>query len=468
MEKNKKADVVLVSVEKGFLPSYALPSLESFLSHEGIKTEILYPTIANDSISSLVSKIKELKPKILGIGGLFGDRFIIQGIIKSLAFYRKDFKIVLGGNLATPIPEFILEKLNPDIVVIGEGEIIFSRLARKILGNQDYHEIGGLVFKEDGKIKNSGPGEYVEDLNTLLPLNYEKIPMEYFINVYKFYKDSTRNNFFTPASRLGAVFSGRGCPYKCNFCYHYGKLRLASISNVIAQIKELKERFNINLLQFADDLVLVDKKRTLELCDALMKEDLNLQYAASAHLNCLDEEMVIALKESGFVQIGLGLESGSQDILNRINKGIKVGQIKEGLDLLRKYKINWNGNIQIGQVGETLSDIKKTRDLFYPYIDELSTLSVAITTPYPGTPLYHYGLKNALIKDNDFIFNKLGDLRKLVVNFSKIHNWQIRFLRFKLALEFDLKKLEVTKGVLSACLFILKTVFGKLWRKSHG
>jgi len=466
MNKNKKADVVLISVENGFLPSYGLPSLESFLSQEGIKTEILYPVISNDSISLLVSKVRALKPKIIGIGGLFGDRFIINNIIRALGPLRKDFKIILGGLLATPIPEFVLERLNADIVVVGEGELIFPKLVKTILADQDYREISGIVYREDGNIITTAPGNYIEDLNMLLPLNYEKIPMEHFINIFKyFYKYSTRNNLFTPRTRLGVVLTARGCPYQCNFCYHYGKVRLASLPNIIAQVRELKERFNINLLTFADDLTLINKKRTLELCDALNKESFNLKYIANAHLSCFDEEMVVALKRSGFVQIGVGLESGSQDVLDKINKGTKIEQIREGLDLLKKYNISWCGGIQIGQVGETLADVKKTKDLFYPYVDELSNLSVSITTPYPGTPLYYYGLKSGLISSVDFLYQKLGDLGKLYVNFSKIPDWRIRFLRLKLVTEFDMKKLKKIKGVPLAYLLFLKLIFEKILMK---
>jgi len=465
MYKNDKADVVLISVENGFLPSYSLLSLESFLSREGIKAELLYPVLTHDPPVSLARKVNEISPKIVGIGGLFADRFIVQRIIQSLTPYRKNFKIVVGGNLVTPIPEFMLEKLSADIAVVGEGEIIFTRLVKHILKKEDYHEIGGLVFKDDGVIKSSGPGKYVEDLNELPPLNYEKMPMEYFINVYKFHKNITRNNFFKPTSRLGVVFSGRGCPYHCNFCYHHGKLRLLDIPNVIAQIKALKERFNFNLLQFGDDLLLINKKRTMELCNTLIKEKLNLEYIASGHLNCLDEEMVAALKESRFVQIAFGLESGSQPILDRINKGVKLEQIKSGLDLLRKYKINWNGAIQVGQIGETMEDVKKTRDFYYSQIDELSTISVAITTPYPGTPIYHYGLETGLIKNNDQLFNGLGDLRSLVVNFSKLSSWRIYYLRLKLAFTFDLKKQRIMRGNLKGCLFLLKTLFMKIFDK---
>ncbi|MFH1317465.1 MAG: radical SAM protein [Candidatus Omnitrophota bacterium] len=459
---NKQVDVVLISVECGFLPSLAALSLESYLNKAGIKAEILYPKISRDSLQTLIKKILEFKPSVVGLGGLFNDRFIIKKIIEALGPYRKNFKIVIGGNLVTPIPEYMVDKLSADIGVIGEGEIIFTKLVEKILEDKDFSGIGGLAFKEDDKVIFTGQGEYIKDLNELPSLNYEKIPMEYFVSVYKFYKNITRNNIFTPSSRLGAVFTGRGCLYECNFCYHFNTLRLLKIPAIILQMKELKERFSINMVRFLDDLTLVNKKRTLEFCQALLKEKLNLKYIVSAHFNCLDKEMVIALKESGCVQIALGLESGSQEVLNRINKGVKVEQIRQGLELLRKYRINWNGGIQVGQLGETKNDVKKTKNLFYPYISELATVSAAITTPYPGSPLYNYGLKSGLIKDNEDFFNKFRNLQGLTVNFSKMSNLRVNYLRLKLAFDFDFKKQKILRGILGVYLFLLRMLIMKI------
>jgi radical SAM superfamily enzyme YgiQ (UPF0313 family) len=452
----KHADVVLISVEEGPLPSFGIPSLDAYLSQSGIISEILYPKVSAYSLDDLIIKISELNPSVVGIGGLFNDRFIIKKIIDGLRPYRKNFKIVIGGNLVTPIPEFMLQKLSADIVVVGEGEIIFTKLVKKIIGGEDYSDIGGLVFREGNNVVTSGKGEYIEDLNELVRLNYEKIPMEYFVDIYKFYRNFTRNNLYTPSSKMGTVFTGRGCPHRCNFCYHFNKLRLLKIPAIIPQIKELKNRFKVNMITFADDLALVNKHRTLDLCRALINERLDLKYLATAHFAILDEEMVLALKEAGFVQLALGLESGSGEILKRMNKATMVGQIKDGLNLLRKHKISWNGGVQIGQLGETEQDVRKTIELFYPRIDELSTVSVVITTPFPGTSLYDYGLKLGIIKDMESSFYKIYDLHTLVANFSKISNWRVYYLRLKMALMFDLRKQQKISGKWVAYLFLMK------------
>lgn len=127
-------DVVLISMQRGFLPSYGMLYLETFLNKAGINAEIFYPIIQNGLGNGFIKGILELKPKIVGIGGLYDDRFVIKELIGTLEPYRKEFKIVVGGNLVSPIPEYMLRKLSADIVVVGEAEIIFTKLVENILG----------------------------------------------------------------------------------------------------------------------------------------------------------------------------------------------------------------------------------------------------------------------------------------------------------------------------------------------
>lgn len=463
------SDVVLVSMQNGSLPSYSMLYLDAFLMQEGIETEIFYPFITREQQANLVKKITNLHPKVVGIGGMYDDRFRVKGLIDALAPYRNQFKIVVGGDLVTPIPGFMLTKLSADVVVVGEGELVFPRLVENILGGKDYADVGGLVFKTGNESVVTGPGQFLEDLNTLPPLNYDKIPMEYFINVFPAYKTNTRMSFiYKPGTRLGAIPSGRGCPFPCNFCFHYHKMRQVKTSNIIAQVKEFRERFNINLIRFVNDITFLGKKQTLEFCRAWQEEKVHLPYMISAHFHSLDEEVVMALKESGCVQIGLGLESGSQRILNRINKKVTLEQIRNGIELLNKHKIFWNGGIQIGQIDETEEDVRQTIAFYYPYIDERSTISPLITTPYPGTPLYNYGLSTGLIKNHEDAYNKFKNLRSVSFNFTKMSEWKIRYFRFKMILLFDIKKQVKARGLVRGLGFFIKTVFLKLIEKLKG
>jgi radical SAM superfamily enzyme YgiQ (UPF0313 family) len=453
-------------MQNGLLPSYSMLYLDAFLNQKGIQTEIFYPLITHERQPDFAKKIADLHPKVVGIGGMYDDRFTAKRLIESLSPYRSHFKTVVGGDLVTPIPEFMLTKLKADVCVVGEGEIVFSRFVENILGGKDYFNVGGLVFNAGNKIISTGPGQFVEDLNTLPRLNYDKIPMEHFINVFPGYKTNTRTSLvYKPGTRLGSIPTGRGCPFTCNFCFHYHKMRQIKISNIIAQAKELQERFNINLIRFADDLTFLRKKQTLEFCRAWQDERVNLNYMISAHFSGIDEEVVLALKESGCVQVGLGLESGSQRILDKINKKVKLEQIRSGIELLNKHKVLWNGAIQIGQIDETEEDVRRTITFYYPYVNERSTISVLITTPYPGTPLYNYGLSTGLIKSHEDAYQRFKNVRSISFNFSRMSEWKIRYLRLKIILIFDITKQVKMRGIVKGMGFFIKTVFLKLVEK---
>jgi len=460
-----QSEVVLVSMLNGFLPSYSMLYLDAYLSKKSINAKILYPLIEGGMGKGLIDKIIKSHPRIVGIGGLYGDRFAVKALIDALKPYRKDFKIVIGGNLVTPVPEFMVEKLGADIAVVGEGELIFSELAEKILGGADYRKICGLVLRENGKTVSTGAGEYIKDLSSIPALNYGKLPMEYFINVFKFYRNNTRtSSVYTPSTRLGAIPSSRSCFFNCNFCYHHNPMRQYKPLAIAKQANEFKERFNINLVRFMDDLTFIGKKQILDFCDTWLDQKVNLNYIISAHFSGLDEEAVIALKKSGCIQVAVGLESGSQKTLDRMNKKLKLEQVKYCLGLFEKHKILWNGAVQIGQLEETEREVKETIDFYYPYVSERSTISVCITTPYPGTPLYNYGLKTGKIKSHDEAFNRIKDLGSVAYNFSKIPAWKLPLLRFKMIFIFDVTKQAKSKGLLKGSAYFLKTLFLKTLR----
>ena len=415
-----RADVVFVSLDNGFTFSYALPYLDGYLKKEGIEAMIIFPKIKNINKRRLAEEISASKPAVVAMGGLFGDICEIEEIISALRPYRKNFKIVVGGYMVTPTPEFTLLKTGADIAVVGEGEIIFADLVKVILGRGDIRNIKGLAILDKGRAFITGEGSFIEDLSDLPPINYDKFPLEHFIKVHKFYRGVPQNTIYTPRSRIFWVQTGRGCPFKCNFCYHHSRFRTRKIPDVIKETRELVERYSLNIIRFQDDLFTVNKARTLELCNALLAEGLKVKYIVSGHFEILDEEMIRALKESGCIQISLGVESGSQRVLDAIGKGTHVDKINEVMGLIRKYEIDRGVGAQVGQPGETEDEINKTTELMIRHTDEYTTPSITMTTPYPGSRLYDYALEKGLLKGHDDFYKRYRSVCDLSVNFTAL------------------------------------------------
>ena len=452
----KERNIVLLSLDNGFTFSYGIPYLDAYLRKEGIEAKILFPKIRNLNKRQVIKNIINLNPIIVGLGGLFHDIYEIKDIISGLEPYRNNFTIVIGGYLVTPIPEFALLKTNADIAVIGEGEIIFSNLVKTILGARDIRNVKGIAIRDGNKVILTGPGPFIEDLSGLPEIDYDKFPLDQFIKIFNYYKYVPQNSLYTPASRVFWIQTGRGCPFECNFCYHHSKFRVRKIPDVIREAKELTQRYRLNIVRFQDDLLTINKKRTLELCNAIIQEKLKIKYIVSGHFAILDEEMVRALKESGCIQISLGIESGSQRILDMIGKGTRVEKIDQVMRLIRKYEIDRGVSIQMGQPGETKQEIEKTVELLMKHIDEYTTPSATITTPYPGSHLYGQAIRDGLIKGPEDFYNRYKNISNISVNFSALSDKELNEVYNKTCQLLINKKWEALKRQLGKTKFYLR------------
>ena len=173
---NKKGPIVLISGDI----SYVFPSgygyLAGYLVERGEEIEILIRPKNEADYPKLIKEIIDLKPLLVGFGGLYTDLYPIKKIIPLLIGANRDFPIVIGGQMVTPTPEFALEVTGADIGVIGEGEIILYKLVQALRQGADLFKTGGLVLNHDGRQTLTGQGEIIEDLSKLPKIPYDLFP----------------------------------------------------------------------------------------------------------------------------------------------------------------------------------------------------------------------------------------------------------------------------------------------------
>lgn len=257
-------------------------------------------------------------------------------------------------------------------------------LAQKILiSNQDVTHIKGIAyFKEKLIVTEHRP--FIKNLDNLPFPAYELIDMDYYTrpNIR-----SIRPIFLSQFS----VFSGRGCPYNCRFCCNSTiwkrTVRFRNYKNVVDEIEYLIKKYSIDGVYILDDTFSLKSKRVLSFCSELKRRKLDIIWGCETRVDIITEELVKAMKEAGCIQIDLGVESGSQKILNNLNKGITVKQIKEAFKLCQKYKIRTYANVMFNTIDETEDDVKKTLDLCKEI--KADVYGFAIMTPYPGTDIYN-------------------------------------------------------------------------------
>lgn len=201
------------------------------------------------------------------------------------------------------------------------------------------------------------------------------------------------------------MMTSRGCPYSCTFCLWpqsmYGhKQRFRSIDNVMAEIRHLILRYGIREINVDDGTFTTDRKRVIEFCRRLRKESGDLVWTCNGRVDNLDHEMLSEMKKSGCKMIRLGVESGSQDVLDKIKKGLTLKQIEDGIRLVKEHGIQALGGFMFGFPHDSRETVEQT----IRFARRLSPDQVqfSISMCYPGTSLYEYSKENNLLIAESF------------------------------------------------------------------
>lgn len=288
--------------------------------------------------------------------------------------------IVWGGVHATILPEQTLADPRVDIVVAGEGEETVVELADCLAGEGDLRAVKGIYF-QDGLGKTIFTGQ-----RPFLDMNSVPMPGWHLVDVSKY-------------SEIG-VQTGRGCPYRCRFCFNHlyngRKWRAKDADLVIAELRVLKERYNVKHVVFYDDNFFSNLKRTRYLCREIINNHIDIQWSTTCRADILarrvNEDFAELLKKAGVHILFVGSESGSQRILSEvINKQIKTDDIVGMAEMTHKYQLRVHTSFMSGFPGESDSERRMTFDLMDRILEinpDLYITTICIYTPYPGNPLY--------------------------------------------------------------------------------
>ncbi len=270
----------------------------------------------------------------------------------------RDPLYVIGGPHISGKPEDAHGEF--DVIVIGEGERAMLDIVRRKEAAQKQEKI--MKY------------EYEKDIDSFPFPDRDIID----IKSYKYYIDGQLTT---------TVISSRGCPFGCNFCANnaWGKtLRMRSPQNVFDEVALLKAKYGYESFMFFDDTMTVNRRRMLEICDLLTQ--LNVIYRCFIRSDTVDAEVLSAMRKSGCVEVGVGIESGSQRILDTVNKGETVKKNMDAIKLCHSAGIRVKGFFIIGLPGENRESIKETINFLEEA--ELDDLDVTVYTPYPGSLIY--------------------------------------------------------------------------------
>ncbi len=356
------------------------------------------PRVANVNdiaYQNVIDILREERPKILGISIRTAKFFISKQLVHRIKREFPEITIIAGGPHTSSRPEDILERMEVDIVVRGEGEVAFLELVKALDNGLDFTDMPSLSFIKDGKVVNNPMRPYVD--------NIDEIPLPD--------RDCVIRSELMEPDDFGLLFSSRGCPYGCSFCDSRGtwtrKVRRMSHELLVQDILDIKEKYGTSFFSFQDDCLVTKESVAIEMCDTFKKAGLadlprsEFRWWCEIHPNVITENLIKNLKEAGCVAIAIGAESGSQRSLKQVTKGSTLESIKNAAQIIRNADLSLTMFFIIGFPWETEQDILDTIDFMEDVQPDNPALSVL--TPLPGTPIFDYCQEHNLISpDSDY------------------------------------------------------------------
>jgi len=363
-------------------PPLGLCSLAAVTRLEGYETKILDAEALRLSFEETVERIVEESPDYIGMTAVtisVGNAAKLAEMIKE--HYRKTI-IIIGGPHLTAVPEETMDKFRAfDIGVIGEGEVTIVELLNALAGGGNVESVKGLIIRDGENTKRTGPREFISDMDRLPMPAWDLLP-----ELTSYYRTPTHNLSRTPSTSL---LTSRGCTGRCLFCSRkvFGnRVRGYSAGYIIRMIRHLQKQYGIRDVIIFDDTFVMMRKRLVEFCNILLKERIDLTWACNARVDLVTPEILKLMRRAGCWQIGYGIESGSQKILDLLNKRTTIAQIERALGWTRNAGIRARGFFMIGSFGETEETIRQTMGLAKRLpIDEFQ---MSFFTPFPGSEAY--------------------------------------------------------------------------------
>lgn len=324
--------------------------------------------------------------------------------------FKPDYLVV---NVATPtfksdINAFTIAKeICPDIVTIGKGaafltvafEVMYfakdldliiygepEETLKEILEGKKYSDILGIYYRDDLRVKFTGARPFIEDLDSL------PFPARHLVDNSIYRRPDT-------GEVQGVIKVSRGCPFHCFFCLATpvsgAKVRKRSPQNIVDEIKECVELYKIKNFVFWSDIFNIDKEWVMELCQLIIDSGLDITWSANTRADTADEEMAEMMYKAGCRLVSIGVESGSQEMLNHIGKKITLDDVRLTVRLFKKFGIKIYNYFVIGLPWETEETVEDTIDFAIELDSDF--ISFYTATPLPGTKFYDYAKEHNLI-----------------------------------------------------------------------
>ena len=366
----------LAKKTSGF-PPLNMSILAAIAEEAGHEAQIIDGEIEQLTNLDIVERVKEFSPDLIGITGTTP----IFHLVQRLAITIKDHMnvpIMVGGHHVTLFKEKVFEDCF-DYFFISEAETAFAEFLEKFDSKQDFVDIPGLLFRKNGETVFTGKPELTKDLDAI------PFPARHLLK-NELYQLGTLHG----TKKYTSIMTTRGCPFQCIYCSNivYGrKVRRRSIENVMEEIEHVVNTLGIRHFYFVEDVLTLNRKYTLSLCDEIDKRNLEITFEGSTRANLVDDELVERMANSGLIRISFGLETADPKILKIIKKDVPLEKYIEANKLTNKYGIETINSVMLGLPGQDRKSVNKTI-AFLRQAKDIQHATYGIAMPYPGTEFY--------------------------------------------------------------------------------
>lgn len=370
----------------GYIASY----LTRFGKHEVKIHDGLLP---HPRASNFVDTLTAFSPDLVGISGQTTPSiYDVYHTAKMVKHHNPSTPVIAGGAHVTFEDEqVLLDCPDIDVVVRGEGEVTMYDIVDRISNRQSYNNVLGTTTRNNGTIVRNPDRPYIEDLDSIPHPAYDILDLA---------------QYFPEKFPIAPMITSRGCPYQCTFCSSSritGKRwRGRSAKKVIEEVQLLRNNYGVRDVTFIDDLFTFDHLRVEKICSMMNQEVGDVTWTCSSRADIMSRrpEMANWLKAAGCHTLYVGAESGSQRILNRVKKGIRLNQIINTVKLAKRVGLQIVLSFILGIPGESKKDMQSTIDFACKLDPDFAQFTIC--TPYPGTPMYDEALENGWLVSTDW------------------------------------------------------------------
>lgn len=370
-EDEKEAKIMRPYVPLGIL------YISAYLKQNNIENQVFDSTFS--TLEVLKQNLLENSPKLIGIYTNLMTKINVLKIVQFIKINKLKTKIVLGG------PEIRYNADNylrhgADILVIGEGEETFLELCKVDINNiEDLACINGIAYLNGNKTFFTPERSLIKDINQL------PFPAREAIDLKK-YGEAWKNHH---GYSMYSISTMRGCPYTCKWCsraVYGGTYRRRSAKLVVDEIELLKNNYSPDRIWFVDDVFTINHKWLREFALELMNRGITIQYEIITRADRMSDEVIDILKKTGCFRVWIGAESGSQEIINAMDRRVEISKVQEMILKTKKTGIEAGTFIMLGYPGERRKNIQETIQHLKTCNPDFFTITVAY--PITGTPLY--------------------------------------------------------------------------------